>query len=414
MNINIVFIHGTGVRQPAYDNTFKIIRNNLINKNSSWPLHECYWGEICGSKLNAQGKSIPSFQTNRSPGGNLTDEEYVVGLWELLYLDPLFELQILSLRDRKSDASFIPGQKLPGKALDQAFRTFTPSTDLLNKFAEAGIQEADFKRARNQIISEYNYQDALNRAQEPIGEYRKALAKAIVAQAVLLVREEYGASALCLTGENRDDIVNLIVGQIGGSDRGVVDWVKTQLLGTIKRTAINSMLQIPTSFAVRKRGSISESMSATAGDVIMYQSRGQEIRNFIRRTIENLPTNEAVVLIAHSLGGIACVDLLLEKQPPQVDLLVTVGSQAPLLYEWNALVNQEFDADFQLPGTFPQWLNIYDERDFLSYLAAEVFVGQKKVEDVKVISGQPFPESHGAYWNNPEVWQAIFERMPSS
>jgi predicted alpha/beta hydrolase len=410
MGVNIVFIHGTGVRQPAYGRSFDIIKGKLIVQNSSWQVYECYWGETCGSKLNAQGKSIPTFQTNRSPSGDPTDDEYVIGLWELLYRDPLFELQILSLRE--STTSFVPGQQPPGTALDVAVRTFIPSTELLNKFAEAGIQQDDFNRARNQIIAEKDYQNAVNQAQAPIDEYRKAVAKALVAQSAFLVREKYGGQALCLTGENRDDIVNLIVGQIGGSSRGVVDWVKTNLLGPVKRIAINSTLQVPTSIALRKRGSISESFSASVGDVIMYQSRGQEIRDFIRRTIENFPTTEPIVLIAHSLGGIACVDLLLETDPPKVDLLVTVGSQAPLLYEWNALVNQKFDKDFKLPDSFPQWLNIYDERDFLSYLAADIFVSKKKVEDVRVKSGQPFPESHGAYWGNKAVWQAIFDRMP--
>jgi hypothetical protein len=122
----------------------------------------------------------------------------------------------------------------------------------------------------------------------------------------------------------------------------------------------------------------------------------------------------SAALGAWLLGGIACVDLLLENDPPKVDLLVTVGSQAPLLYEWNALVNQKFEKDFKLPDSFPHWLNIYDERDFLSYLAADIFVSKKKVEDVPVESGQPFPESHGAYWGNKAVWQAIFDRMPKS
>jgi predicted alpha/beta hydrolase len=249
-----------------------------------------------------------------------------------------------------------------------------------------------------------------------MGDYRWAIAKALVAQSAILVSETYGVQALCLTGDSRDQIVTEIVSAIGGSERGVVDWVKNlvqeklpKLLDSAVVTTTNGILQIPTGWALRKRGSLSQSIAATAGDVIMYQSRGQKIRDFIRdkiKRIQGLP----VILIAHSLGGIAAVDLLLEPDPPKVDLLVTIGSQAPLLYEWNALTNMEHQKGANLPNTFPKWLNIYDERDFLSYIGAGIFPG--KVEDIKVSNGQPFPASHGAYWNNPNVWSAIFERIP--
>ena len=75
----------------------------------------------------------------------------------------------------------------------------------------------------------------------------------------------------------------------------------------------------------------------------------------------------------HSLGGVACVDLLVEAALPQVELLVTVGSQAPFFYEIDALQSLRFGVP--LPEHFPRWLNVYDLRDFLSYVAAGVFAG---------------------------------------
>lgn len=183
-----------------------------------------------------------------------------------------------------------------------------------------------------------------------------------------------------------------------------------KLLDSAVVTTTNGILQIPTGWALGKRGSLSESIAATAGDVIMYQSRGQAIRDFIREKIKRIQ-GHPVILIAHSLGGIAAVDLLLEPDPPKVDLLVTIGSQAPLLYEWNALTKMEYQTGARLPDTFPKWLNIYDERDFLSYIGSGIFPDQ--VEDIKVSNGQSFLTSHGAYWNNPKVWSAIFERIPT-
>jgi pimeloyl-ACP methyl ester carboxylesterase len=141
-------------------------------------------------------------------------------------------------------------------------------------------------------------------------------------------------------------------------------------------------------------------------DILLYQSRGDRIRSFIQETIQQ--AEPPVVLLAHSLGGIACVDLLVKQPLSQVALLVTVGSQAPFLYEINALPSLEYGEP--LPEHFPNWLNIYDLRDFLSYVGANVF--PNKVQDVLVDNKQPFPRSHSAYWTNPATWNAIVPRLP--
>ncbi len=93
---------------------------------------------------------------------------------------------------------------------------------------------------------------------------------------------------------------------------------------------------------------------------------------------------------------------------PEVKLLVTVGSQAPFFYEINALHSLRYGE--KLPSHFPQWLNIYDLHDLLSYVGAGVF--PEKVQDVLVDSKQPFPRSHGAYWTNTATWKAIERRLP--
>jgi hypothetical protein len=60
---------------------------------------------------------------------------------------------------------------------------------------------------------------------------------------------------------------------------------------------------------------------------------------------------------------------------------------------------------------FPKsWLNIFDPKDFLSHVGGKVF-GDCRVMDVEVDNKEPFPESHGAYWANAEVWNAITVRL---
>ena len=101
------------------------------------------------------------------------------------------------------------------------------------------------------------------------------------------------------------------------------------------------------------------------------------------------------------------MDLLIEEPCEGVELLVTAGSQAPFLYEIGAL--QSLATGQPLPERFPRWLNLYDRRDFLSYVGEKVFPG--RVRDVEVNNRQPFPESHSAYWTNPAVWDAIFREL---
>jgi hypothetical protein len=95
--------------------------------------------------------------------------------------------------------------------------------------------------------------------------------------------------------------------------------------------------------------------------------------------------------------------LLIERPLPQVKLLVTAGSQAPFLYEIGALCSLPFGKP--LPPTFPAWVNFYDCNDLLSYRAAPVFTGRARDHELK--SEQPFPQSHGAYWDDTLLWERI-------
>ncbi|MDB9371049.1 hypothetical protein PN456_19210 [Nodularia spumigena CS-586/05] len=392
---DIVFIHGTGVREPGYSKAFSVISQKLKERNENLRLHKCYWGGSLGTTLNAGGRSIPISDTKKAVVTDLSTEEYVLGLWELLYQDPLIELQILAISSGENQAVF--GEK-PGNNLDNQVRGFTPSSSLQEMLDQAGIEEF-FSQAQTIIVNENDYQAAIASAKEPLGEYRMAIARALVAQSSLLVRDKYGEFALSLNGKLRDRIVEQIVAELGGTEKGLFSGVQQSIYGTIRRI-INNNLQ-------RKRSGFSEKYSGTLGDILMYQARGQKLRDFVRATIE--PLENPTVLIAHSLGGIICVDLLLEQQPPEIALLVTVGSQAPILYELNALVGREYEPNYNLPASFPQWLNIYDPNDFLSYVGEKIFSG--KIQDVEIDSKQPFPESHGAYWNNDQVWDAVWQKM---
>ena len=88
------------------------------------------------------------------------------------------------------------------------------------------------------------------------------------------------------------------------------------------------------------------------------------------------------------------VDLLSQPHPPCADVLVTVGSQAPLFYAIDALANLR-------PGgaiaPFSPRVNIYNPHDMLSFCAQSIFEGAADIVDHPVDPGVPFPEAHGAY-----------------
>ena len=123
-----------------------------------------------------------------------------------------------------------------------------------------------------------------------------------------------------------------------------------------------------------------------------------------------------VVAVGESLGGVILVELLAGEAgagrvsrvgDADVASLVTVGNQAPILYALGALAELPLDGD---RAPFGPWWNVYDPRDFLSFLAEPIFRRYgTEIHDVRVESGAPFPQSHGAYWEEEGTWDVVRE-----
>jgi hypothetical protein len=306
-----------------------------------------------------------------------------------LYQDPLHELKLLSLQVPDEEGINFGGDNLSDK-LDTKVKQFKPSEELKTQLQQAEIFDI-FTQSHQTIISSKAYQEALETVSEStITEYRDAIARSIIAQTIAICEEKKLSTPIITDANLRDEIVELLSSELYKSDLGVGDWLQTQIL----KLAIGN-----------RRGDFTDNTSPMVGDILLYQGRGQKIRDFIESYIKE--AKDDVVLIAHSLGGIACVDLLVEKQPEKVKLLVTVGSQSPYFYEINALQSLEYGKP--LPSKFPSWLNIYDLNDFLSYIGGNIF--PEKVQDILVDNKQPFPKSHGAYWRNKGMWKAIIGRI---
>ena len=65
---------------------------------------------------------------------------------------------------------------------------------------------------------------------------------------------------------------------------------------------------------------------------------------------------------------------------------------------------------------FQPWLNVYDPRDFVAFIAEGVWPGETGIVDHEVDLDIGFPHAHGpTYFMRPDVFPAIFDfldRLP--
>ncbi len=322
---------------------------------------------------------------DRTGGEADTAEEEELTLWAVLYTDPWYELRLLR-HVGNGTVELPPGEVSPAVALREQVEGFRPSAELCAELEQAGLADA-FDEALAALLAAPEFDEAAKTANADLLEHRKAVARAVVARAL-------AAADVAVDGATRDTLVEHFIGELHGYGKGISRWLARPFTGIAS--------QAVTRLVGRRRGTITDATAPAAGDILRYQARGEGIRAVIRQAILDADADN-VTLLAHSLGGIACVDLLVTSNIPQVDRLITVGSQAPFLYEIGALASLE--PPEPLPEHFPSWLNIYDPRDFLGYVGQEVFPG--RVTDIEVDNRQPFPQAHSAYWGNSEVWAAV-------
>lgn len=394
---SVTFVHGTGVRKPAYDSSFAEVEAACARWGAT--ARRCYWGHL-GSALQAGGRSVPTYDQTRgfelAAGPEVSAEEaYVVALWSALFDDPLYELRLLALRPGPAGERGF-GVEAPGVALGERAAALALSGPLQALLERAGLA-AVFADARAAVLASQPCRAALDAAGATLDDERAALARAFVAEAAARLASDDTLPAVETDRALRDALEAALFQALGGGERGFGGWVQSKLAGLVVRAAAGH--------ATRRRGAVTDATSAAAGDILLYQARPEAIHDFIAGCIADAPPPR--VVIAHSLGGIACVDLLVQR-PLGVELLVTVGSQAPYLYEIGALRSLRHPQP--LPDRFPRWLNVYDLRDLLSYVGAGVFGG--RVRDVKVDNGVAFPAAHSAYWTNDALWQALGPELP--
>lgn len=422
----VVFVHGTGVRQPRYSEALSIVTRAVTGVRPDAQIRGCYWGERLGARLSAQGASIPPVVGSRAlpgpddltgvsalpgttdvPGasGPLDDPVHGVEDWWLLYLDPTVELRSLALLATAGPGAATalppPGRLTPGELLREQARAALAGPAVVVAAERAGLA-GTLPAATEAILTHPDTGPALD---EPAasGAGARLLSRAVVAEAVRRLSDP-PADPPAIDGRSRDDLVTALATTIEpGTDSRAVSAAIADILAATGRLAWR--LQ-GARLVERRRAAILGSTHPASGDVLVYLAHGQQIRAFIADQVRACP--EPPVLLAHSLGGVACVDLLVQQPQLRVASLITVGSQVPFLYELGALPSLR--PPDRLPGGFPPWVNVYDPRDLLAYVGAEVFPGQ--VRDVPVESRQPFPHSHSAYWVLPAFASILDAELP--
>jgi hypothetical protein len=388
----ILFVHGTGVRRAAYDQTFALLADALRQHDIGPRLDRCTWGDVLGA--TRPQRSVPGMGAGAVAVAALQEDER---RWALLIDDPFIELRVLAAR---TDA-----RPLPPGAIAAARDTANAAADRVLDYAVGGSPRATLAAWGLEDIWPAAWaaftdgaelvRAAFQASSGDIGEPGRDAARAATAYLLLFAADDGHALP---RREHRDAFVTALADDMRVLVAG--------LPGFLKSFFTKAALGVATRAGVAHRAAMSENAGPVAGDILVYQARGAAIRQYVKERV--LDAKDDVYLLAHSLGGIACVDLLVEDASlgGKVRGLITVGSQAPLFHEIGALVSLEPGTQ-SLPEHFPPWLNVYDESDFLSYLGTPVFGDD--VKDVRVDSRQPFPLSHGAYWSNPETWAAIKE-----
>ncbi|MEU9961298.1 hypothetical protein [Streptomyces sp. NPDC050982] len=353
-----------------------------------------YWGGPHGATLAAGGASLPPqsgtvrglAETPLAPAG--PDRDDGTWAWAALYADPYAELALAAAAGEPA-AERPPGFAPPEQPLQARLHGLAARGDEPAAELGPGLARAATALAAHPLLGPAAA--ALER-----DDLATLAARSLAARIIADVLDT--DAPLVPNGDTRDAVVDRLGQMIGALPQGAERGLRTRLLSVAGAAASRAV--------VRRRRALTEAAHPAAGDVLRYLSRGEAFREDLRSLVAGL--EPPVALIGHSLGGIIALDTLIGTPLPQVRLLVTAGSQGPFLYESGSLPSLAHPEP--LPAHMPEWLNLYDPRDLLSYLGAPLFPG--RVTDVPVDGRQPFPAAHSAYWTNPAVYRHIADHLP--
>ncbi|MFE9973931.1 hypothetical protein ACFYRD_25030 [Streptomyces hirsutus] len=383
----ILFVHGTGVRSKREREALDRIGDGFRKGLPDTVVETCSWGDVLGvtpaDETGAPDGTGPAWAPD-GHGVAWSDAERAV--WARLYDDPLYEIRTAVLAAPGDASATSP------RALD-LLRTrigAMPDDPEVGELIPAGEPGEQFRAAVAELLRAQEFVAAL-----PLLAARAShdLVARSVTAAYIRFRERDSGPVL-VSAEERDTLWRAMEKRLGGAALGVGDRARAVAWTTAQHMARPVVR--------RHRDALLTRATPALGDILLYQARGKPLRTYLAERVREI--DGPVVLLGHSLGGIACFESLVAHALPQVRLLVTVGSQVPYLYGLDALATHRLGAP--LPDHFrAHWVNVVDKEDLLAFPADDHFAG--RVTDVEVDTREPFPRAHGAYWTTPRVYDAI-------
>jgi hypothetical protein len=397
---SVVFVHGTSVRYDGYAKTFAVLQHRLSDRRPDLQLVPCAWGNLLGSPPLDDLSLVPSNRWDGAgaaepagePEAHLTQARQMV-----LDLEPFHELRALALlwSERSTPGNLFWGQSAVSR-FQAAVQAMSTDPDLCETLRAAGVAVA-FAEVLSAIASSDVVQDCLAGIRDVDGpdwaQFADCFTHAVLAETFrvaappspqqfsLEFRNALAVRMLDLLRARQLGLPRKIAGRAGGL-----------LVG-----GLGKLVQ-------HWRGPFSMSVQPFVGDIFRYLAFGEALRRYIADTVTR--ARPPVVLVGHSLGGIACLDLLARQPQVPVAHLVTVGSQGSQLYRMGALPGLPDGA--ALPADFPAWTNVYSPHDLLSYLAAPLF-GRHVVTDVEIRGARMMPAAHSSYFEQDAFYRLLTE-----
>jgi hypothetical protein len=408
MSQTIYFIHGTGVRDVS--GTMQQLRERG-GKLLGWKpddLIAIEWGKAVGpDPIDISPALPPAARGVEAPGAPATD--HPSALWGLLQADPYAEMRVLAVGQSmagNTDPNQIldPTAELSSVRITNGLLALSVGADDL---AAAGVTAEQVRRAAGDVASTAVVAEAAAKA-GTYGQIAEAAARATVAVMLTAPQDESTPQPSALYDPAaRDALVTAIADALDpGGQRGIVGDFAKRVVG-----------EIATKVAMQKRMDFMGPLTNFIRDVSYYLQHGAKVRDFIATELRRYSRDGKVIVLAHSLGGIATVDLLADPKAASgpdkltVDLLITVGSQSPYLYLMDSLAS----LSPRTPGASPftPWLNIYNTEDLLSFCAQRVFPNSKSIQDEALHADVPFPASHSAYWSQDAFYEILRRYLPT-
>lgn len=395
----IVFVHGVNNRKGvSYDTTMKMIAA-FLNKHLS--------------RMTVRGKLLADASKIRFPyWGDLATEF----AWDMASLPPEdvqalggvtdinFQPLVAHLRDGLAD-------RLGPEPLTALAKVSLPlAVDVLTQMALDNAVAGKEDETASFVVQASTYAEA---NPSPPWLAQVSTDSQLIAQLSQQLAAAHGVQAL----GGLDDFFNRIgaavaklkqaaKGTIGNALDKAGDFASTRLLAQV-RSPLNAIL------------------GRFFGDVFIYlDKRGTRkkpglipqriLADFDAAKQEATAANEPFVIIAHSLGGVICMDLLSYFRPKlEVDLFVTIGSQVAHFEEMKLYKtsDKKIKAPHKAitPANIRRWINIFDEVDIFSYSAKRVF--DRVDVDSSYDTNTYVIKAHSAYFTQDRFYQRLRARI---